>query len=75
MNPVFIRLSYAAAFMLGRRDGGAETVSHEDVANFVASLDAEGVEELRQFAEQFEFRAGAVWLGDIRLTPVSETYN
>jgi len=41
----------------------------DDLREFVAGLDDDGLEELQRLADEFEIRDGVVWLGDIRLTP------
>jgi hypothetical protein len=66
-------IEYAAAFMMARRDGHKESVTVRDVKEFVAHLDADGLEELYQIANELDFLDGAVWLGPTRLTPASAT--
>jgi hypothetical protein len=66
-------IEYAAAFMMACREGHKESVTLRDVQEFVAHLDADGLEELHQIAKELDFLDGAVWLGPTRLTPASET--
>src|SRR6516164_7423575 len=46
----------------------------DDLREFVAGLDDDGLEELQRLADEFEIRDGVVWLGDIRLTPLESAF-
>jgi hypothetical protein len=72
MDPDFVRIRQAAWLMYGIEhfdDVNLLDATLDDLREFVAGLDDDGLEELRRLADEFEIRDGVVWLGDIRLTP------
>jgi len=72
MDPDFARIRQAAWLMYGIEhfdDVNLLDATLDDLREFVAGLDDDGLEELQRLADEFEIRDGVVWLGDIRLTP------
>src|SRR5215472_4013112 len=68
MDPDFVRIRQAAWLMYGIEhfdDVNLLDATLDDLREFVAGLDDDGLEELQRLADEFEIRDGVVWLSDI----------
>jgi hypothetical protein len=63
-----VRFYCAAAYMCSNADDmKLSNLTFEDICKFMDSLDEAGTEEVGEFANEFEYRDGAVWFGDKRV--------